>query len=112
MAKLIENAKPTNNYVLLRFYKVPKQGYDKSAGGILMPGGDDDNKDYEHKAIVEDVGPDVNLEERGFNIGDEVIFNEYDLKTFGEKEGVREGGSKTFGLVKDINIMCTIEVSR
>jgi co-chaperonin GroES (HSP10) len=104
MASRIKQAKPSNNYVLIRFQEVNVEPYEKSNGGILVPNQEQNNsgKSKKHKAYIEDVGPSVNTEERGFRVGDEVIFNEYDLKQFGDAD-------QTFGLVKDENVMAVIQ---
>lgn len=107
MASKINRAKPTNNYVLLRVEEVDVEPYDKRESGILVPNSEDGGASSgksgkKHKVFVEDVGPDVNLEEKGFNIGDEVVFNEYDAKTFGDD-------NQTYVLIQEHNIMASIE---
>lgn len=54
-------------------------------------------------ALVHSIGPKV--ENPDFEVGDKVIFNEYDIKYVGSKENM-------FGIVKETSVMAVYEAEK
>jgi co-chaperonin GroES (HSP10) len=76
--KKIKVLRALNDMVIIRFVEI-EQTNRTTAGGIELVG----TKANEpiHEAIVDSIGSGVS-EDRGFEVGDSVIFNEHDLKQF------------------------------
>ena len=85
--------KATNNYVVLKLEKVIEQ--EKTPSGILLV-----KNDEKYNAFIHSIGPDAKL--KGFELGNNVIFNEYDKK-------VVEIDKQIYVIVKDISVMAVVD---
>lgn len=52
-----------------------------TAGGIELIGGNGSDEPV-YEAIIETIGPGVDLETCGYKPGDSIVFNEHDIKQF------------------------------
>lgn len=93
--------------VLLRFDEVKRP--EKSKKGIILPGGatsqcmaDQLNPKPIYRAYVAAIGPEVDLEKINFKVGDWVIYNDYDCKTF--VIDIFDRDSKPWGITKTESI--------
>lgn len=104
MAGGFKDVKAVGRYVVLKFVPVKRELYEKKEGStLLLPtGGSEGSEKTVHKAIIHGIGPEV--EKPNFDIGDEVVFNQYDLKQ------VENDNGDTFGIVQGTSIMAVLEV--
>lgn len=108
MAGEFNKVRATGNYVVLEFVKVVKDLYEKRKGSsLLLPtgdlaGGEGPSASKEsYKAVVYDIGPDV--ENPTYKTGDEVVFNQYDMKQVENDEG------QLFGVIQGHSVMAVLE---
>jgi co-chaperonin GroES (HSP10) len=111
----MKNLVPHGNMVLLVFEKVSGGSDDMFVkapkSNILVPNGMETgtpgapvaNKP-KYRAKVSAVGELVDLSKANWKVGDLVIYNDYDLKTFAPPEG-----EEVYGLLKAENIWATYE---
>jgi co-chaperonin GroES (HSP10) len=102
MGNKLKNIKPCGKMVLLKFYEVKQETFDVSKSGILTFNQNTNDEKKKYYALVEAIGPDVDLSAITFKVGDRVFYNDYDLKTFGDKEN-------TYGMLKAENVWATYE---
>lgn len=96
MAASFYDVKAVGNYVVLKFISVERELYRKR-GEIWVPGEGDSEA---FKAVVHHIGPEVS--EPVFKVGDEVVFNQYDMKAVGDEDGDK------YGIVQGHNIMAIL----
>jgi len=103
-----KEVKATGNYVVLEFIKVKKDLFEKKGNSnLLLPTGDLGGESNAgatketYKAVIYDIGPDV--ENPTYKAGDEVVFNQYDMKQVENDDG------KLFGVVQGHSIMAVLE---
>jgi co-chaperonin GroES (HSP10) len=112
MADKIKSVKATCNYIVLKAEEIKETvETKKTAGGLLLQTevktGQNINKANNNgkarvKLIVQDIGPDVEMDKLGYKIGDEVIINDYDAQTIGDEEN-------TFVLCKANSVKVVVE---
>ena len=102
MAKLLKNIKPCGEMVVIKFYEVKQEIFNRSEGGILTFNADTKDEKKKYYAVVETIGPDVDLNKITYKVGDRVFYNEYDCKTFGDN-------FNTYGILKASGIWATYE---
>lgn len=97
----MKNFKPKGNYVLIKLVK--KEDTDKKTKSGIFLLNDDNKKDevspHKYNFIVDAIGPDV----KSVNVGEYVIFNEYDLK------GIQDSNDVHYGICKEESILATYE---
>jgi len=94
MVEITENIPdfiPLGNHVLLRLEKVKQTS--EIRNGIVIP-----NAKEKYSAIIHSKGSDA---QGGFEVGDNVVFNEYDKKVI-ERNGI------TYVLIRDENIWAIV----
>lgn len=104
MAGGFKDVKAVGRFVVLKFVPVKKDMFEKKDGSnLLLPtGGSDGSEKTVHKAIVHDIGPEV--EKPTFSVGDEVVFNQYDMKM------VENDNGDNYGVLQGANVMAVLEV--
>ena len=101
----IKSIQAKQGYVVLKMHVNEKSDpYKQEKSGLFVPNEDTSQTsggqlELDH-ATIHDIGPDV--ENPTFEVGDRVIFNEYDIKYVGSKENM-------FGITKADSIMATYE---
>jgi len=103
-----KEVRATGNYVVLEFIKVKKDLFEKKKGSnLLLPTGELAGENSPsatketYKAVVHDIGPDV--ENPTYEVGNEVVFNQYDMKQVENDEG------RLFGVVQGHSVMAVLE---
>ena len=98
----MKNFKPKANYVLIRFQKKSNDER-KTKSGLVLPQMDNSSSNVatpsKYDFIVQAVGPDV----KTINVGDYVIFNEYDMK------GLQDDEDVGYGICKEESVFATYE---
>lgn len=92
-----KDVKAVGRFVVLKFISVERELFRKR-GDIWVPG---DGEKETFKALIHDIGPEV--ENPSFKVGDEVIFNQYDMK------GVEDKDDNRFGIVQGDSVMAILE---
>lgn len=102
---------PVGDRVVIRFTPVEKKEK-KTKSGLVLPGQDEEgvgqtyggSQGQKHRAIIEAMGPDVDPKKVGFDVGDWVIFNNYDLMAIDFPDPENPTETITFGLTKPDSI--------
>ena len=110
----INKISPCGKMVLLKLVEQKKKEDFEKKGSIFMPTADSSvgvatTQKGEKKTVVayiEDFGPEVDQTKINFKIGDEIMYNSYDLITLGDDE------NNFYGLTKVESILAVIEASR
>ncbi len=97
MSGTFSDVKATGNYVVLKFESVERELFRKQ-GKIFVP---NSNEKETYKPTIYSIGPEV--KDPSFKIGDEVVFNQYDMNKFGDDTG------QIYGVVQAHNIMAVLE---
>ena len=91
----IKEIKATGKYVVIKVKEVAMSIETKTKSGIILQTENTDGQKINNKTntgkvrvkfIIDSIGPDVDLDKMGFKIGDEVIINDYDAQTIGDKD--------------------------
>ena len=91
----IKEIKATGKYVVIKVKEVAMCIETKTKSGIILQTENTDGQKINNKTntgkvrgkfIIDSIGPDVDLDKMGFKIGDEVIINDYDAQTIGDKD--------------------------
>lgn len=110
----INKITPCGNMVLLKLVEQKKlEDFKTTAAGIIIPnsaaqGSVATTQEGEKKrviAYIEAIGNLIELDKINFKIGDEVMYNAYDLQTLGDETSI-------YGLTKAESILAVIEAER
>lgn len=113
----IKDFKATGQYVVLKAVPVEEETEVTTEGGIILSAeaAGKSNEGQKINAgggkvrikqpVVYSIGPKVNKEEMGFDIGDTVVYNDYDAQTF-QPDADKE---EYYILCKDVNIKAVIK---
>ena len=91
----IKEIKATGKYGVIKVKEVAMSIETKTKSGIILQTENTDGQKINNKTntgkvrgkfIIDSIGPDVDLDKMGFKIGDEVIINDYDAQTIGDKD--------------------------
>ena len=91
----IKEIKATGKYVVIKVKEVAMSIETKTKSGIILQTENTDGQKINNKTntgkvrgkfIIDSIGPDVDLDKMGCKIGDEVIINDYDAQTIGDKD--------------------------
>lgn len=108
MAGKFKEVKAVGKYVVLEFVPVKQDLFEKKEGSsLLLPTGETEDmtgtaKKEIHKAMVHDIGPEV--EKPSFKVGDEVVFNQYDMKMVENSDG------QQYGVLQGTSIMAVLNI--
>ena len=110
----LKKVTPCGNMVLLKMVEQKKkEDYAKTKSGLFIPTMDTAantatvaNEKKKVIVYVEDIGPYVDRTKINFKIGDEVMYNSYDLITLGDDDGT------LYGLTKAESILAVVEAER
>lgn len=93
--------KPIGDKILLKFVEVDDTT--QTSSGLIIEN-NTAKKNQKYSAVIVAVGEDVNLEDSPFEIGNKVVFNQYDLMAvdFPKKDNPAE--TETYGIVQAKNI--------
>lgn len=110
----LKNITPCGKMVLLEIKEQKKKEDFELKGKLFIPTSDNatnvaTTQQGEKKKVivyVKAIGPEVEADKINFKIGDEVMYNQYDLITLGDDEGA------LYGLTKAESILAVIEAER
>lgn len=101
----LKDVEAVGEYVVLKFVKVNSDNdLFKKKGSIFIPNGETSNPQEKSgdkwDAFIYKIGPKV--ESPTFNVGDMVVFNNYDIKYVGDDD------DNLFGVLQGRNVMAVI----
>lgn len=110
----LKKVTPCGKMVLIKLVEQKKKDDYEKKGALFVPTGDSSvgvatTSKGEKKtviALVDGFGPEVDKEKINFKVGDEVMYNSYDLITLGDDEG------NLYGLTKVESILAVVEADR
>jgi co-chaperonin GroES (HSP10) len=105
----MKNLIPRGNMVLLKFEVTGTSDLFKKKASLYVPNGDSaaapgNSGKPKYRAKIAAVGDAVDSSKVEWKVGDLVIYNDYDCKTFGSNDG-----DEVWGLIKSESIWATYE---